>query len=85
MSTDGVNEAGRAAELVQKIREEGIPKHRSYSLRAQDSGIMSTLMRDACEDAGINLDDPGKADQYYFVDAEMLVIDLGNATPKRDD
>lgn len=62
---------------LEQLRMQSIPQKRAYSLQPKDDGIVMTLMKEGCRDAGIDFDDPGTADQYYFEDRQMLVVDLG--------
>jgi len=80
----GPNTRGaQAAELVEVLNSSGVPTHRQYSNRAQSNsdGLETTIMKEAWEDAGIDLDNPGNNQQYYFPDSNMLVLDL---TPSSD-
>lgn len=77
-------------ELVKQIRRSnmslddlisGGPNPQTSSLVRQHESFTTTLLKQACQEAGHSLDDPGSVDQYWFRDQQMLVIDLD---PKSD-
>ena len=55
---------------------DGIRKQATLRLNSSGSFRLS-IYKDACVAADIDLDDPGKIDQWWFPDKNVIVLDLG--------
>lgn len=51
-------------------------KHEEMSLTKKRSSIQVTIMADARNDAGIDINNPGTVDEYYYRDFGVVLIDL---------
>lgn len=54
---------------IPKYEHSGLQRHNASSLRL-------TIMEDAWKDAGIDQENPGEVNQYYFEEEGLLVVDL---------
>jgi len=56
-------------------RNDGIRKRTSLRLNSGGS-IRTSIYKDACRAAGIDFDDPGEVDQWWFPEQNVIVLDL---------
>jgi hypothetical protein len=66
----------RARDLADQARADGVPRKERYSLQSQRREVRSPVCLDAIRAAGRDPDEPGAADQYWFEDLDIIVIDL---------
>jgi hypothetical protein len=52
------------------------PQHDRRSLSPRGDSLSTTLIAEAWQDAGIDPDDAGEADQWYFQEQGVVVIDF---------
>ncbi|RLM53183.1 hypothetical protein DVK02_14940 [Halobellus sp. Atlit-31R] len=52
-------------------------KSGSVSLIDQNGTVRGTLDKESLRHAGVDTEDPGSVDWYYFTDEQLLVFDLG--------
>lgn len=64
------------SELLEELGPLTKTQHDEMSLIPQRSSLTMTIMADAWKDANIDLNDPGTADQYYYRDEGVVLIDL---------
>ena len=67
-------EIGAAIGQIERMRR-GLKVADSSLIRQRDS-LTITLIKDAWEDAGINVDDPGTVSQFYDAESGLIIIDL---------
>ena len=64
-------------ELIEIVRDRPRHRFRSMSLHKKtEHSLGVTVMKDAWEGAGIDLDEPGSVGQYYFEELDLVVLDL---------
>lgn len=57
----------------------------SELVRSHDTTLRLTIMKDAWKDAGIDIEDPGGVQQYYFEEEGVLVVDLNQERERTGD
>lgn len=65
-----------AADVVDSLELDGAPIKERFSLIEQNGSLTMSIMSDAWRDCERSLDDPGRADQYYFPEKGVVLIDL---------
>jgi hypothetical protein len=63
--------------IAQRLDPKNRVKDTEISLQTVRQSVTATLMKDAVLHAGIDPQSPGKVEQYYLRDEQLLVIDLG--------
>lgn len=67
----------RVRTAVQRVQEQPLAHHSEYSLQTYGGNqVRSAIQLDAVRDAGRDPADPGTADQWWFRDLDLVVIDL---------
>lgn len=61
---------------VRRLRDGGQPESTQRSLNANAGSIRTTVNKEAVRSAGHDPDDPGAAEEHWFEDWDILVIDL---------
>jgi len=61
---------------VRRLRDGGQPESTRRSLNANAGSVRTTLNKEAVRSAGRDPDDPGAADEYWFEEWDVVVIDL---------
>jgi len=73
----GTAERSRTAkQLADQVRADGQPRKEEYALYDNNGGVRTPVLKDAVRAAGRDPRSPGRAEQYWFEDQDMLVIDL---------
>lgn len=73
-----MSQAQKAADqLIGKMRSEP-PKKESLAVINNGTSLRTTIMADAWADAGIDPENPGELDHYYFQAEGVILIDLGD-------
>jgi len=72
----GGNRVTQARKLADRARADGVPRQERYSLQSQRREVRTPVCLDAIRAAGRDPDEPGAADQYWFEDLDIVVIDL---------
>ena len=78
MSASGMARKTEAADLIRELRADDQPIQKTTTLTFSAGSFTTTVMKEACDQAGRSQDDPGEVPQYFFEDEQMLVIDLQN-------
>jgi len=63
-------------QILDKNRSTGMPVRREMTLSKNRYSLYVTIMKEAWEDAGIDPDEPGAVDQYYYPDEGVVVLDM---------
>lgn len=63
-------------ELLAQLGPSTRVKHEEMSLTTQNGCVQATIMADARNDAGIDLNNPGNIDEYYYRDFGVVILDL---------
>jgi len=78
MSASVMGRKTDAADLIRDLRGNNQPVQQTTTLTFSAGSFTTTVMKEACDEAGRTPDDPGEVPQYFFEEEEMLVIDLQN-------
>jgi hypothetical protein len=69
----------QAPDIESELRHmgDGGPRKSSRSLVPQGEGaLVVSIMKEAWQEAGHEVDDPGDVDQWYYPDKDVVLIDL---------
>jgi hypothetical protein len=66
----------RHREIIDGLRESGMPEKDEMSLQRQRKSLYCTIMASAWQDAGESLDNPGVVKQYYYPEDGVLVLEF---------
>jgi hypothetical protein len=61
---------------VRRLRDGGAPNSTTRSLTPNSGSVQTTVNKDAVAAAGHDPDDPGHADEHWFPEWDVIVIDL---------
>jgi hypothetical protein len=72
----------RVETAIQRMRDVPLARREEYSLQSPGGGeqVRSAIQIDAIRDAGRDPEDPGSADQWWFRDLDLVIIDLSTDT-----
>ena len=65
----------RVRDAIQEMRESQ-PRSKTMSLNRVRRSLTITLMKDAWRETEHSLEDPGHAEEWWFPEKDVLVIDL---------